>query len=216
MPSWAHVPGLAVASTQCRPQRRHAGGIGGFPACAGGNGHLALRSGHSQIWFSADHQHFSKPQGRLRIKDGWFRFDPKDWSSARVDVVIDLASVDLGDAKWNAMVMSGQFLDAQRWPTARFVSVAVEARDATHAIVHGELDFRGVKKPVDLAVTLNRVGTDPYLFKQKAGFSASATLDRFDFGMTRYKDVVAATVDLHFEIEGIRDRDAATDKPGEP
>ena len=171
---------------------------------------------HSQIWFSADHQHFSKPQGRLRIKDGWFRFDPKDWSSARVDVTIDLASVDLGDAKWNAMVTSGQFLDAQRWPTARFVSVAVEARDATHAIVHGELDFRGVKKPVDLAVTLNRVGTDPYLFKQKAGFSASATLDRFDFGMTRYKDVVAATVDLHFEIEGIRDRDAATDKPGEP
>jgi hypothetical protein len=34
--------------------------------------------------------------------------------------------------------------------------------------------------------------------------------------MTRYKDVVAATVELHIEIEGIRDRDAATDKPGEP
>ena len=171
---------------------------------------------HSQVWFSADHQHFSKPQGRLRIKDGWFRFDPKDWSSARVDVAIDLTSVDLGDAKWNAMVTSGQFIDAQRWPAARFVSSAVEARVATHAIVHGELDFRGVKKPVDLAVTLNRIGTDPYAFKQKAGFSASATLDRFDFGMARYKEVVAAKVELHFEIEGIRDRDAASDTPGEP
>jgi polyisoprenoid-binding protein YceI len=171
---------------------------------------------HSQVWFTTDHQHFSKPQGRLRIKDGWFQFDPKDWSSARVDVVIDLASVDLGDSKWNAMVASGQFIDAERWPTARYVGNAVEARDATHAIVHGELDFRGVKKPVDLDVTLNRIGTDPYAFKRKAGFSASATLDRFAFGMTRYKDVVAATVELHFEIEGIRDRDAATDKPGEP
>jgi polyisoprenoid-binding protein YceI len=171
---------------------------------------------HSQVWFAADHQRFSTPQGRLRIKEGWFQFDPKDWTSARIDVVIDLASVDLGDAKWNAMVTSGQFLDAARWPSARYVSRAVEARDATHAIVHGELDFRGVKKPVDLSVTLNRVGNDPYLFKQKAGFSASATLDRLAFGMERYKEVVAATVELHFEIEGIRDRDAATDKPGEP
>jgi polyisoprenoid-binding protein YceI len=171
---------------------------------------------HSQIWFTADHQRYSKPQGRLRIKDGWFRFDPKDWTSASVDVVIDLASVDLGDAKWNAMVASTQFLDTQRWPTARYISTTIEPRDATHAIVHGELDFHGVRKPLDLDVTLNRIGTDPYAFKQKAGFSASATLDRFAFGMERYKEVVAATIELHFEIEGIRDRDAAIDKPGEP
>lgn len=171
---------------------------------------------HSQVWFTADHQRFSRPQGRLRIKDGWFRFDPKDWTSARVDVVIDLASVDLGDRKWNAMVASGQFLDANRWPTARYVSTSIEPRDATHAIMHGELDFRGVKKPLDLDVTLNRVGTDPYAFKHKAGFSASATLDRFAFGISRYKEVVAAMVQLHVEIEGIRDRDAAVDKSGEP
>jgi len=170
---------------------------------------------HSQVWFAADHQRFSKPQGRLRIKDGWFRFDPADWTSAKVDVVIDLASVDLGEPKWNAMVASGQFLDAARWPTARYVSTTIEPRDATHARVHGELDFRGVKKPLDLDVTFNRVGTDPYAFKRKAGFSASATLDRLMFGMDRYKDVVAAAVELRFEIEGIRDRNAA-DQSGDP
>lgn len=170
---------------------------------------------HSQVWFTADHQHFSRPQGRLRIKDGWFRFDPKDWTSAQVDVVIDLASIDLGDPKWNAMVGSGQFLDAKRWPIARYVSTTIEPRDATHARVHGELDFHGVKKPLDLDVTLNRVGTDPYAFKQKAGFSATATLDRFAFGMDRYKDVVAAAIELRFEIEGVRDRNAAN-KSGDP
>jgi polyisoprenoid-binding protein YceI len=170
---------------------------------------------HSQVWFTADHQRFSKPQGRLRIKDGWFRFDPKDWTDAQVDVVIDVASIDLGDAKWDAMVASGQFLDAKRWPTARYVSTSIEPRDAMHARGHGELDFRGVKKPLDLDVTLNRIGTDPYAFKQKAGFSANATLDRFAFGMDRYKDVVAAAIELRFEIEGIRDRKAA-DKSGEP
>ena len=170
---------------------------------------------HSQVWFTADHQRFSKPQGRLRVKDGWFRFDPKDWTSAHVDVAVDLAGVDLGDPKWNAMVASGQFLDTKRWPTARYVSTTIEPRDATHARVHGELDFRGVKKPLDLDVTLNRVGTDPYAFRQKAGFSATATLDRFAFGMDRYKDVVAAAIELRLEIEGVRDRNAA-DKSGDP
>ena len=170
---------------------------------------------HSQVWFTTDHQGFSKPQGRLRIRDGWFRFDPKDWSSAEVDVVVDLASIDLGDAKWNDTVKSGQFVDAARWPTARYVGRKVEAKDATHAIVHGELDFRGEKRPVDLAVTLNRAGNDPYAFRHKAGFGATATLSRAAFGMTRYKDVVADGIGIHMQIEGIRDRDAATRTAGE-
>lgn len=170
---------------------------------------------HSQVWFTTDHQGFSKPQGRLRIRDGWFRFDPEDWSGAEVDVTVDLASIDLGDAKWNDTVKSAQFLDAARWPTARYIGRRVEALDATHAIVHGELDFRGEKRPLDLAVTLNRAGNDPYAFRHKAGFGASATISRAAFGMTRYKDVVADDVGIRLQIEGVRDRDAATRAAGE-
>ena len=164
---------------------------------------------HTHVWFSTDHQKFSHPQGRLRIREGWFQFDPKDWSTAHVDVVIDLASADMGDAKWSATVKSGQFLDTDRWPTARFVSERVEQKDASHGVIHGTLSFHGATKPVDVAFTLNRIANDPYAFKQKAGFSATAVLDRFDFGMTRFKEVVGAPVDLRFEIEGVRDDDAA-------
>ncbi|MFI4968991.1 MAG: YceI family protein [Lysobacterales bacterium] len=170
---------------------------------------------HTQVWFSADHQHFSHPQGRLRVKDGWFQFDPKDWSASRVDVVIDLASADLGDAKWNDTAKSGAFLDASGAGTAHFVSRGVEQKDATHGVIHGDLTFRGATKPVDVAFTLNRIGNDPYAFKQKAGFSATATLHRSEFGMTRYKEVVGEDISLHFEIEGIRDRDAARPRPEE-
>ena len=164
---------------------------------------------HSQVWFSTSHQDFSYPQGRLRIKDGWFQFDDKDWSASRVDVAIDLASLDLGDTKWNATVKSGQFLDVARWPIAHFVSRGVERIDAKHGVIHGDLMLHGVTKPVDVAFTLNRIGNDPYAFARKAGFSASAALQRFDFGIKRYGEVVGKTIDLHVEIEGIRDGDAA-------
>jgi polyisoprenoid-binding protein YceI len=167
---------------------------------------------HTQVWFSGDHEKFSHPLGRLRLKEGWFQFDAKDWGASRVDVVIDLGSADMGDAKWSETVKSGQWLDTARWPTARFSSRSVEQKDAMHGVIHGELAFRGESKPIDVAFTLNRIGNDPYAFKQKAGFSASATLRRFDFGMTRFKDVVGDEIDLRFEIEGIRDGDAAAPK----
>lgn len=164
---------------------------------------------HTQVWFSASHQGFSHPLGRLRVKDGWFSFDEKDWSASRVDVTIDLASADLGDDAWNRTVRSGQFLDVERWPTARYVSRSVEKKADGGGVIHGELQFRGESRPVDVAFTFNRLANDPYLFKRKAGFSATATLQRSAFGMKRYAEVVGEEVALRFEIEGLRDGDAA-------
>lgn len=170
---------------------------------------------HSQVWFSAPHQGFSHPQGRLRIAQGWFRFDPKDWASARVDVVFDLASADLGDAKWNKAVQATALLDVEHHPTARYASRRVERIDDSRGVIHGELELRGRRLPVDVAFTLNRIGNDPYAFGRKAGFSASASLSRSAFGMTRYEDVVGDTITLRFEIEGIADRDADQPQTGE-
>jgi polyisoprenoid-binding protein YceI len=170
---------------------------------------------HTQVWFSADHQGFSHPQGRLHIKEGWFHFDAKDWTSARVDVLIDLDAADMGDVKWSEAVKSASWLHVERWPTARFVSRSVEATDATHGVIHGDLTLCGKTRPVDVAFTLNRIGNDPYAFRRKAGFSASASLQRADFGMDRYKEVVGDTITLRFEIEAVADRDAARTQPGE-
>ena len=170
---------------------------------------------HTQVWFSADHQGYSHPQGRLRVKEGWFHFDATDWTGARVDVLIDLTAADMGDAKWNAAVKSAAWLDTARWPTARFVSRRVEPVDATHGVIHGELTLRGKTRPVEVAFTLNRIGNDPYAFRRKAGFSASASLRRADFGMDRYRQVVGDTITLRFEIEGLADRDAPRTATGE-
>lgn len=163
---------------------------------------------HTQVWFTASHDGYSHPLGRLRVAEGWFVFDPDDWSGGRVDVILDMTSVDLGDGKWSEAVMSGQFLDAERWPRARFTSRSVEKTGADTGIVHGTLELHGERQPVDVAFTLNRVGNDPYTFRHKIGFSATASLDRFAFGMQRFKDVVGATVDLRLEIEGIRENDS--------
>ena len=159
---------------------------------------------HTQIVFFADHLGFSHGIGRLKIKQGWFVFDAEDWTTARADVVIDMDSLDMGNADWTAKVAEPAFLNSAKSPTARFIGNTLEKTTANSGILHGELWLRGIHRDVDLDVTFNRQGGDPYAFKTKAGFTATTTLDRFAFGMTRFREVVAGPVELRIEVEGIR------------
>ena len=219
------LPSLVIDAHFCQaPQMRPIPLIGAFaiaaffaaPAAYGAAEVYRFDPVHTQIWFTADHERFSHPQGRLRFKDGWFQFDEKDWSQGHIDVEIDITSADMGDTKWSNMVKSGQFLDAERWPTARFTSKSVEKKDDKNGIIHGDLTLHGTTKPVDVEFTLNRIGNDPYEFKQKAGFSAKAVLHRSDFGIKRYAEVVGEDIELRFEIEGIRDSGAAKSEEKKP
>lgn len=157
---------------------------------------------HTQIIAAVDHLGLSNGIGRLKISEGWFQFDREDWTRSRVDVSIDIATLDMGDAKWTETVLSNQFLDVKHWPRARFVSESVEKTSDNKGVIRGQLSWRGKTRPVTLDVTFNRIRNDPYTFRQKAGFSATARFERSDFGMQRYQDAVGASVELRIEVEG--------------
>jgi polyisoprenoid-binding protein YceI len=161
---------------------------------------------HSRVLFSADHLGFSQALGTLSAPRGRLRFDPDDWSSAQVEVEIDLATLDLGDPDWNARMLRSDFLDAARAPTARFVSTAVEAVQADRARVHGMLELRGERVPVTLEVRLNRIARNPLTLRRTVGFSAEATLSRAALGMRAWKNVVGDRVELRIEVEAQRAR----------
>jgi polyisoprenoid-binding protein YceI len=166
---------------------------------------------HTQITVSVSHLGFSQPSGRLHVKSGFFRFDPDDWSTAQVEVVIDASSIDFGDTAWNDKLRSREFLDTAHYPTARFVSARVEKKGDRTGIVHGKLTLLGLTRPLDLAVTFNRAGVHAYTLKWTAGFNASAQLKRSDFRMTKYLPDVGDEVSIHIEAEGLRDKDAQSE-----
>jgi polyisoprenoid-binding protein YceI len=163
---------------------------------------------HSQVLFSLSHIGFSHPTGRLHVKSGFFRFDEDDWSKSQVDVVVDAASVDMGDAAWNDKLRSHEFFATGTYPTAHFVSTRVEKRGDRDGVVRGKLTLLGVTHDVDLALKFNRAGVDPYTFKSTIGFSATTTLKRSTFGMSKYLPDIGDSVDVRIEVEGLRDRDA--------
>ena len=163
---------------------------------------------HTQVYACASHLGFSTPCARFRIRSGFFRFDDGDWTASKVDAIVDTQSLDLGDAAWNRTVRSWQFLDAGNYPDAHFVSQSVEKTGEHSGLAHGTLSLRGVKRKLDLRVTFNRAGLDPYDMRYTVGFSATATLKRSDFGMTKYLPDIGDTVTIRIEAEGLRGKPA--------
>ncbi|HEY5852252.1 MAG TPA: YceI family protein [Lysobacter sp.] len=167
---------------------------------------------HTRVLFAVEHAGFSHALGTVSGSTGTLVFDRDDWAYARLDVQVPLQRLDLGDEKWNKAVLASNLVDAGHHPQAHFVSSRVEPVDADHARVCGELSLRGVTRPLCMDVTLNAVKRHPLPpFRRTAGFSATATLSRAEFGMTAWKNVIGDRVELRIEAEALRDRGA-----GEP
>lgn len=168
--------------------------------------HYELEPIHSRIAFTCNHFGYSNVIGTFSRPVGTLEFDPDDWASAKLDVSVKLATLDLGDAKFNQRILKRDYLDAKKHPVARFISTRIEPLTPTTAKVHGELTLRGTTKPLTLEVNLNKLARNRYTMRRTAGFSARATLDRNDWGMDDDPGVVGATVELVIEAEAVRAR----------
>ena len=183
--------------------------LASMPAVAGARDALAeyrLDPVHTRVMFAISHAGFSKALGTVSGSTGTLVFDPDDWTRAKVDVRVPVGRADLGDADWNKATLAKSLLDAEGHPEARFVSTRVEAVDATHAKVHGDLSLRGVTRQVVLDVALNAARRHPMPpFRRTVGFSATTTLSRADFGITAWKSVIGDEVELRIEAEATYD-----------
>ncbi|PPT94760.1 YceI family protein [Xanthomonas arboricola] len=174
----------------------------------------ALDPVHTRVLFAVEHAGFSKALGTVSGTSGTLVFDPDDWASARLDVTVPLRRADLGDAKWNEATLARNLLDAERFPDAHFVSTQVEASGENHAKVTGHLTLHGVTRPVTLDVTLNALKRHPLPpFRRTAGFSATATLSRAEFGIDAWKSMIGDTVELRIEAEAVREGRADDEAP---
>lgn len=171
---------------------------------------------HSQILFSISHNGYSRPFGRLHIARGWLRFDPDDWSSAATELDIDLAGVDMGDAGWNRAVCKPALLDCARDRYAHFASTGVQRTDDQHGVLHGQLTLHGVTRPLDLQFTFNRAAKTIYELHKVAGFSATAMLDRENFGITANPGSIGQQVNVWLELEAVRDDHAIPSSKEQP
>ena len=158
-------------------------------------------SAHSAVEFSIKHLGISNVHGRFGKVEATVVYDEKDVTKSTVNATIDVAGLDTGNGMRDTDVKSNNYFDVEKNPTASFVSTSV-AKGGSGLQVSGNLTIKGVTKPVILDVegpTAPITGMDK---KPHAGFSASTTIHRIDFGIgakvptSVLSDEVKITIDL--------------------
>lgn len=145
-------------------------------------GTWAVEPAHTEVGFTVRHLGLTKVRGRFNTVAGTVVV-ADDLADSTIEVTVDLASVDTNNADRDNHLRSTDFFDVESHPEMRFVSTAITVDDGGRTgTVTGELTANGVTRPVELDVEFAGTGVDPY-GTTRAGFSATGTLSRKDFGI---------------------------------
>ena len=164
---------------------------------------------HSAVNLSVRHMVISKVRGRFGRWNAKLALDTADLTRSSVEVEIEAASIDTGVADRDAHLRSPDFLSAEKYPTLRYASRRVEALAGDRLRVVGDLTIRGVTREVVLDVDYGGQGKDPW-GNQRVGFTATASLNRRDFGLTWNQALetggvlVADRVDVEIELQAVQ------------
>jgi polyisoprenoid-binding protein YceI len=174
--------------------------------------------GHTAAEFCARHMMVTPVRGHFKNIHGTLEFDPENPQALSVQVRIDARGLWTGEPQRDDHLRSEDFLDVERHPEITFQSGEVEIIGEHEYSLTGDLRIRGVTRPVTLRVLYlgqwktpwweNGVDLGP---KTRAGFLATTTIDRQDFGVSwnaeldRGGVVVGDKVDITIDAEAVLD-----------
>ena len=159
---------------------------------------------HTFVNFEINHFGTSFNRGRWDKKEGTVQFD-RAAKTGRVDITIDMTSINTGVAPFDTHLKSKDFFNAAEFPSARFVGEKfVFAGDKVSA-VEGTLTLLGKSQPVTLKANQFNCYMNPIFKREVCGGDFEVTLQRSQWGINYGMPVVAPdNVRLLVQVEAIR------------
>ncbi len=158
-----------------------------------------LDANHTAVTFQWTHFGFSHQSGKFMNPTGSVTLDQADPAKSSVEVSFKIADINTGVPALDKEFQEANWFDAAKYPTATFKSTKVEVTGKDTAKVTGDLTIHGITKPLTLDVKLNQVGQE--MGKATAGFSATGSINRSDFGLKVLVPSVSDKIDLTIEAE---------------
>ena len=176
-------------------------------APAAGAATYTIDPDHTTVEFKIHHL-LSYVRGTFNQFEGTFEYAPEHPEQWKANATIQAASIDTRVDKRDTHLRSPDFFAVEQYPTITFRSTAVTDVTPAGAKLHGILAIHGVEQPVVLDLAIHGVSKDPW-GNERAGFTATATINRKDFGLTWNQALetgqllVGEEVDIVLEVEGI-------------
>jgi polyisoprenoid-binding protein YceI len=160
---------------------------------------------HSEVDFSVTHMGISNVHGRFGKVSATIAYNEADITKSNVNATIDISGVDTGNSSRDSDLKSSNFFDVDKFPTATFTSTSV-VKNGEKLTINGTLTVHGVTKPVVLEAE-GPAGPVPGMdHKPHAGFSATTTISRLDFGIASKfpAAIVGDAVKLTIELDVVK------------
>src|SRR5205085_3742473 len=157
---------------------------------------------HSSVGFAVRHM------GVATFKGGFDEFTAS-LDEGTLSGSAKVASVRVQDENLTGHLLSPDFFDAERYPEIRFESTALRV-DGDAFVAEGELELKGVRKPIKLRGTISEPVSDPY-GNERLGITLETSVDRTDFGVNWNAElptggpVVENEVKLTAELELVKE-----------
>lgn len=153
-----------------------------FVSVAGFAQKWSLDKAHSKLVFTTTHMMLSEVDGTFKSFDASVTSSKDDFSDATFDLTADMKAVTTNNEMRDGHLQKPDMFDTEKFPTMTFKSTSIKHEAGNKYKLMGDLTLKGVTKPVTLNLTFigkgkNRQGKD------LAGFKATGTIKRTDFGV---------------------------------
>ncbi|MBT0587819.1 YceI family protein [Alteromonas oceanisediminis] len=166
---------------------------------------------HASIVWKVSHLGLSDYTARFADFDASITFDANNIEKSTVTATINPMSIQTAypnaDEKDfdNILATDEAWFNAGKFANITFRSTGIDMLTEQRAEMSGELTFLGVTKPVTLDVEFNgAMQRQPFSGKPTMGFSATTTINRSEWGMTKYVPNIGDSVDVMIEGEFIK------------
>lgn len=137
---------------------------------------------HSIVKFSVTHLVISEVEGTFKTYNGSITNTKDDFSDAKINFAVDVNSINTDNSMRDDHLKSDDFFNAQEYPKMNFVGTSFKKKSGNKYVLEGNLTIRNVTKKVTFDVTYGGIANDGY-GNTKAGFKASTSINRFDYGL---------------------------------
>jgi polyisoprenoid-binding protein YceI len=142
----------------------------------------AVEPTHTFATFEIGHFGVSTNRGRFDKKEGKIELD-KTGKAGKVEVTIDIASINTGTPGFDKHLQSADLFNATAHPTAKFVSDKFSFNGDKVTEVAGTLTLLGKTNPVVLKANNFGCYMSPMIKREVCGGDFETTIDRTAFGM---------------------------------
>ena len=141
-----------------------------------------LDAAHSELGFKIKHLMISNVSGKFNSFDVDATSDSDDFANAAITATIDVASIFTNNEQRDGHLRTGDFFEADKYPSIIFKSVSVTPKGSDELELTGDLTIKDITRSITINVEFAGVTKDPY-GQVKAGFSFSGKINRKDFGV---------------------------------